>query len=264
MQCADKLKRVLPALLMLTIAAAGASCKRSGDSGNQANLGGNENRGNEESPRVPPFATKEPERYQATRVVTSTPDNGSASSGGTVAQTSVTFIARDGERRREDYELGGSKISSLQLPSGTYLLFAERKIFAELNSTADNGSKPLAASIPQDFSPEKLLNESRPEAHYDDQGLENIDGRATRKYRVTLKGKAGEPGAIVTESIVWVDEKLGMPIRSEMSSPGGARVVTELRDIKETVDNGVFDLPQDFRRVTEKEFFAQLKPNGGE
>lgn len=248
-------------LCVLTLALATASCKRSGETGNQSNVAGNENRGDEETSRVPPFATKEPERYQATRVVTSTADNGSASSGSADARTSVTFIARDGERRREDYELDGSKISSLQLAGGTYLLFAEKKIFVELTSTADNDS---TGSLPQDFSPEKLLNESRPEAHYEDIGQENIDGRPTRKYRVTLKGKVGDSGAIVTETIVWVDEKMGMPIRSEMSSPGGARVVTELRDIKETVDDGVFDLPQDFRRVTEKEFFAQLRPNGGE
>ncbi|MDT4966555.1 MAG: hypothetical protein QOJ64_1292 [Acidobacteriota bacterium] len=261
-----ELKHPRPAIVLfcvLTLSFATASCKRSGETGNQSNVAGNENRGNQETLRVPPFATKEPERYQATRVITTTANNGSASAGSAEAQRSVTFIARDGERRREDYELDGSKISSLQLASGTYLLFAEKKIFAQLKSTADNGSKLLAESIPQDFSPEKLLNESRPEARYDDQGLESIDGRATRKYRVTLKGKVGESGAIVTESTVWVDEKLGMPIRSDMSSPGGARVVTELRDIKETVDDGVFELPQDFRRVTEKEFFAQLKPKGG-
>jgi len=55
-----------------------------------------------------------------------------------------------------------------------------------------------------------------------------------------------------------VDEQLGMPVKSEMSSPGGAKVSMELRDIKETVDETVFNLPPDYKRIEAREIFAQL------
>ncbi|HXM34601.1 MAG TPA: hypothetical protein VN920_05405, partial [Pyrinomonadaceae bacterium] len=68
---------------------------------------------------VPPFSTKEPDRYQAVRIVTSV--DGAAGP----APTSVTriLIARDGNRRREDYDSDTDlRTSYLELPSGTYVL----------------------------------------------------------------------------------------------------------------------------------------------
>ena len=92
---------------------------------------------------------------------------------------------------------------------------------------------------------------------------ETVNGRATMKYRVTLKGKTGAGNEITTESLVWVDENLGMPVKSEMTSTGngasGTHVTMELRDIKETVDSSVFELPPDYRKVEARDIFAQLK-----
>src|SRR5436309_4738217 len=52
---------------------------------------------------VPPFSTKEPERYQAARIVTTVEyRNGAADSAPETVITKV-LIARDGEKRREEY-----------------------------------------------------------------------------------------------------------------------------------------------------------------
>jgi hypothetical protein len=208
---------------------------------------------------TPPFATKEPERYQAVRIITSSGGEGEAATDG--AQSGQTFIARDGDRRREDYESSaGEKISYLQLPEGSYVLLPAKKLYAELKpDTGGDG----AASVPPDFSPDKLLNETRPESHYEKLGAETLNGRATTKYRVTVRGKTGAGREVTTESLVWVDESLGMPVKSETTSTGGsstgARITMELRDIKETIDAGLFELPSDYRKVEARELFAQAK-----
>lgn len=252
-----RLKRTRLALgifCLLTLSLAIASCKRSSDSD------GNNNAGNantaEETLATPPYASKEPDRYQAIRVITS---GGAENAGSGGSFKSETFIARDGERRREDYEaVAGMKVSFVQLPNATYLILPEKKIYAELTPAGSIGATGNSATVPPDFSPERLLNAARPETLYQSLGPENVNGRATRKYRVVLRTGSGSTKESTTESLVWVDDSLGMPIRSEMTSTGGAKVTMEMRDIKEAVDSGAFDLPQDFMKVEEKELFAQL------
>jgi len=207
---------------------------------------------------TPPFATKEPERYQAVRIITSSDGAGES------ATDSRTFIARDGDRRREDYESSaGEKISYLQRPEGIYVLLPAKKLYAELKPETGGAEGDKAASVPPDFSPNKLLNETRPESHYEKLGAETLNGRSTMKYRVTVRGKTGAGREVTTESLVWVDESLGMPVKSETTSTGGvstgARITMELRDIKETIDAGLFELPPDYRKVEARELFALAK-----
>ncbi len=238
--------RTLALLLLLTLVLAAASCKRSGvsDDSNQNSAGAPAASGAASS--VPPFATKEPERYQATRVVTSGGDAGGVESR--------TLIARDGDRRREEYAEGaGARVAYLQLPEGSYVLLPAKKLYAELKTEAGADDGAHAARVPQDFSPEKLLNEARPETLYEKLGEENLNGRATVKYRVTVRGQKNGPAA--SESLVWVDESFGMPVKTETSS-AGSKVTTELRDIKETIDAGLLELPPDYKRVAPAELFA--------
>ncbi|MDQ3820261.1 MAG: DUF4412 domain-containing protein [Acidobacteriota bacterium] len=239
----------------LTLSLAVASCKRSEVTENQNIGAANSNGATEETYSSPPFATKEPERYQALRVITS-------SSGAGESVNSQTFIARDGVRRREDYETAGVKVSLLELPAGTYVLLPEKRMYAELKPEAGDGGGAGTQPPPPDFSPDKLLNEVRPEAHYERLGPETLNGRATTKYRVTLKGMTGAARETAAESLVWVDENLGMPVKTEMSSAGGpqggAHVIMELRDIKETVDANLFDIPQDYRKTDLREIVSQL------
>jgi hypothetical protein len=241
--------RTLALLFLLTLVLAATSCKRSGvsEDTNQNSAGAPSANGAASS--VPPFATKEPERYQATRVITSSGDAG----GG----ESRTLIARDGDRRREEYVEGaGERVAYLELPEGSYVLLPAKKLYAELKTEADGnggGAGAHASSVPPDFSPEKLLNEARPETLYEKLGGENLNGRATVKYRVTVRGQKN--GTATSESLVWVDESFGMPVKTETTSQG-SKVTTELRDIKETVDAGLLELPPDYKRVAPAELFA--------
>lgn len=251
--------RGLVTLFLLTLLLTTASCKRSEVAGNQNTANGNASVATDRTSSTPPFATKEPERYQAVRIITS---SGGVEAAMDSAPGSQTLIARDGDRRREDYESSaGEKIAYLQLPSGSYVLLPSKKLYAELKPEAGGASDERATSVPPDFSPDKLLNETRPESHYEKLGAETVNGRATMKYRVIVRGKTGASREVTTESLVWVDESLGMPVKTETTSTGGAasgaRITMELRDIRETIDAGLFELPPDYRKVEARELFAQ-------
>jgi hypothetical protein len=147
------------------------------------------------------------------------------------------------------------------LPDGTYVLLPSKKLYAVLKPEMNGAGDARTASVPPDFSPDKLLNETRPESSYEKLGAETVNGRATTKYRVTVRGKTGAAKEIKTESVVWVDESLGMPIKTETTSTGrtGAwtMVTMELSGIKETVDAGLLDLPPDYRKVEVKQLYAE-------
>ncbi|HEY0380124.1 MAG TPA: hypothetical protein VGC87_24635 [Pyrinomonadaceae bacterium] len=241
--------RTLALLFLLTLVLAAASCKRSGVSENENQNPAGAPAANGAASSVPPFATKEPGRYQATRVVTSGGDAG--------AGESRTLIARDGDRRREEYVEGeGERVAYLQLPEGSYVLLPTKKLYAELKTEAGADGGAHAARVPPDFSPEKLLNEARPETLYERLGAENVNGRVAVKYRVTVRGQKN--GTVTSESLIWVDEGLGMPVKTETTS-AGSRMTTELRDIKETIDAGLLELPPDYKRVAPAELFAGVR-----
>lgn len=244
-------------LCLLTLLLTIASCKWSGTVDNQNEGAANANSANLETSSTPPFATKEPERYQAVRIITST-INGASADNAPPVDSKKTVITRDGDKRREDYQTEGGTVSFLQLPEGLYLLLPEKKLYAEWKPDAGGGEGKQTASAGPALPPDKLLNEARPQSHYEKLGTENVNGREAVKYRVTVRGQLGAAKDIAIESLIWVDETLGMPVKSELSSPNGAKVSMELRDITETIDERVFTLPQDYRKVEAKEILAQI------
>lgn len=253
--------RALVTSLLLTLAFSAASCKRTGVNGNKgAGDSSGQTTAADVTSTTPPFATKEPERYQAT-VVTSGGLGPQANVQGMSALTTTEMlVARDGEKRRMDVELfRGMKVSYLQLPSGVYILLPAKKIYAEFKP---GGETLLPKNSPSDFSPDKLLNQSAGSARYEELGKETINGRAATKYRITTTGQTGEAKTGTTESLIWIDDSLGIPVKSETTASGGpyngATYSMEWRDIKQEVDPSVFELPTDYQKVDYKEISRQL------
>lgn len=237
----------LVAFLVLTIAAAVTSCKRTRV---EPAANANTASGAEDTATTPPFSTREPERYQWTRVTTGVVAGGGAS-GGEPAVSQTVFMARDGDRRREDYEvLRGVKLTVLRLPEGSYTLYPAKKVYAEIGGETSGAPR----NVPPDFSADKLVNAARTGARYEKLGTEDVGGRATTKYRVTTRGAQGGE---VTETLLWVDESLGMPIKSESTkkseAAGESKYTVEYRDIKLEADESLFVLPRDYRKVSREE-----------
>ena len=210
---------------------------------------------------TPPFSTKEPDRYRAIRV-TSFTTPGSENSN-------EVLIARDGQSRREEYAGGAmGQIVYLEIPSGNFILLPARKQYADLN-TLNNApistDRPDRSERPADdpplLSPDQLLNESHPSATYEKLGNESLSGRTTTKYRVVvLNGTATS-----NETLIWVDDALGMPVKSETittSNGQSAKVTTELRDVSFELDESLFSWPSDYKRVEAEHIFELMRKEG--
>lgn len=179
---------------------------------------------------TPPFQTKEPERYRATRTITIT------TAGGDTMVTK-TLIYKDSDRRRNESD--GTVY--LELPEGRFVLVPDEKVYAEVLTEP-------GVNTEEQVSPESLLHADTGSTSY--QTLENevIGGRKTSKYRVIVNS-SNAPNVRLSETLIWVDEALKMPIRSETTSPDGTRIRMELSDLSLEVDRIVFRIPEEYEKI---------------
>jgi hypothetical protein len=106
-------------------------------------------------------------------------------------------------------------------------------------------------------SPDRLLHTEPISTTYQRLGTESINGRNTQKYRVVVNSSTGA-NVSASETVVWVDEVLQLPIKSEMKSADGTRWKMELTDIALEVDPDVFRIPDDYKKVAFSELRARL------
>lgn len=186
-----------------------------------------------------PFSTKEPENFQAEFVVM------------TGEKEDKTFVARgSGNNRRYDFNYGQkTQVSVVQTAdSKSFLIFQDKKIYAENlnNAAAQNLENPF------DFLTTEWLNQ-KADAKFESLGAEN----SLMKYRVSLG--AGQ----IAESIIWVDEKISLPVKQEFYSIiGEQRILNftfEMKNFKPQADIGLFEIPKDFRKVSVEEFHKILQ-----
>ena len=208
---------------------------------------------------TPPFSTKEPDRYQATRITSFSETNTENSLS---PQSNQVLIARDGDKRREEYFAETNRqIVYLEIPSGRFIVMPANKTYADLSTPsvkADEGKHP---DDPPLLSPDQLLNEPHAPATYEKLGTETLGGRMTTKYRVVvLTGSDSQ-----SETLIWIDEALGMPVRSEATSTSGGRsskVTTELKDVKLEVDQSLFSWPSDYKKVEPRLILGLIRKDG--
>ena len=231
------------AVIVVSIVLLTLSCR------SQSNLTGNENAtADTVVSSTPPFQTKEPDRYRAIRNVTVV-----AANGQTV--TTKNLIARDGELRRAESQVASKTIAYLETSEGKFVLLPDEKIYAEitLDTSLPTNQDPDAL----ERSPEGLLHADTGTTTYQKLGKEAIGQRGTDKYRVVVNAPSAA-SVSVSETLIWIDEALKMPIKSETKSADGTRVLMELSDISIKVDNVLFQIPKDYRKVTFIEFRKRL------
>jgi len=233
---------IVVSLVLLTIA-----CR------SQSNSTANENSTTElHVSSTPPFQTKEPDRYRAIRNITVV-----AANGRTV--TTKNLIARDGELRRNESQVASKTIAYVETPEGRFVLLPDEKLYAEVA-----GDTSLPANEDDDAlerSPEGLLHAETGNTSYQTQGKEAIGGRNADKYRVVVNAPSAG-NVSVSETLIWIDDVLGMPIKSETKSSDGTRVSMELSDISVEVDNVLFQIPKDYQKVMFAEFRKRLLQRG--
>lgn len=185
-----------------------------------------------------PFLNKEPENFQAEFIVTAD------------GKTDKTFAARNGGNRRFDYNSGEkNQFSSVQTADGKiFLTLKDKKIYAEPLTD----SKVSDAENPFDFLTTELLNQ-KADVKFEKLGAEN----GLTKYRAILGGNGK------SEVLIWVDEKIGLPVKQEFYSTSGEQKTLnftfEMKNFKSQTDENLFAIPKDFRQVSIKEFQTSLR-----
>jgi outer membrane lipoprotein-sorting protein len=190
---------------------------------------------------TPPFQTKEPDRYRATRTITIV-----TAEGKTVV--TKTSIAKDGEMRRNE----SGKVAYLDVPEGRFVILQGDKLYADL-ATETN----LGAVDEEEISPERLLHVEATNTSYQKIGMELIHGRNANKYRIVVNSST--PGSVsLSETLIWIDETLNMPIRSETTSADGTKITMELSDVALDVERSVFQVPNDYQKIAFSELRKRL------
>lgn len=184
-----------------------------------------------------PFQSREPDVYQAEIVLTTYAD-------GEKTERKI-FTARSAAKFRCDYE---NKISFLQTGENeSFLINGDRKIYAE-NQVNSGASNEIGSEI-KDFLTTEWLNEKRA-ATFEKLGAENN----LTKFRARFEDAPN----VDSETLIYVDETLQMPIRQEFYAADGERKTLvfsmEMRNLKLEADDKIFELPKDLRRVSLNEF----------
>jgi outer membrane lipoprotein-sorting protein len=192
---------------------------------------------------TPPFQTREPDRYRATRAITIVNASGATS-------VTKTLIARDGDSRRQTDETEGNKLVYLDVPQGRFVLLEDDNVYADL------ASDDLLSDVDEpEVSPDRLLHtDGNSATSYQRLGIEVVDGRNTNKYRVVVN-ESSAGSVSLSETLIWVDETLNMPIKSETVSADGTRVTMQLLEIVLEVDKSLFEIPENYEKVT----FSELR-----
>jgi len=204
---------------------------------------------------TPPFQTKEPQRYRATRTITTL-------TAADIEEITKNLIARDGESRREETDAAGQRVVYLNLPEGRFVLLPEEKVFADATNV-EHLASGLDSDGESESSPDRLLHTESISTTYQRIGAESVNGRNTQKYRVVVNSSNGA-NVSASETVVWVDETLQMPIKSEMKSADGTRWTMELTDIVLEIDPAVFRIPEDCKKIAFTELRARLKKDDGD
>ena len=176
-----------------------------------------------------PFATKEPEIYQAEIHIT-------ANNAETIIVT-----ARNGANRLTTYDYGkNSEIVLLQTGDGkSFTIDRRQKTYAENPTGGDSETDDI-------FPTAELLNQ-KSAASFESIGVEN----GLTVYRVILDASKS------SEIVVTVDDKINLPVKQEFYSVAGERKTlvstTELRNFTIQTDAGVFDLPKEYKKVSPTE-----------
>jgi outer membrane lipoprotein-sorting protein len=193
---------------------------------------------------TPPFQTKEPDRYRATRTITISTPNGETI-------VTKTAIAKDGPLRREEPQDASPRVVYLEVIEGRFVLLPDARVYAA--ATPDDAEPDT-----EDNSPDRLLHLEPINTTYQSLGTETIAGRSAQKYRIVVNSSASE-NVTPNETLMWIDETLNMPIRSETKSADGARTTMELSDIMFNPDNALFQIPTGYEKIAFGELHKQLK-----
>lgn len=259
-------KQLVLCCLSITAVIAIGACQRTDTSNTNinTNLSANANMSPAANANVSPgeitsIATREPEQYRATLVLSAETEGGEKTVG---IPTLSAEIARSGADRRVAFKLpDGSDLIYLEKGGQHVVLLPARKQYAELTPES------TGMQFQKLMTPGQLVGKLENLKGLERVGEQTINGRTAEKYRYThtadTKTSAGE---VNTEAYIFVDKDTGLPLRSELFAEAsgnvqgvkGAKIVAEMRDITTTIDNTWFEIPAGYSKVPPQQVRQQI------
>lgn len=247
-------------LTLLLISIASLACQPGANSNtntNTANTNASPSASANASPSTAPgsaIEAREPDKYQAKLSLTA-----QTTGSGSVSLPSLNAeVARDGADRRISFVVpGGDEVIYLDRSDKRYIILPKRKQYAELTQAS------TGFEVPRMMTPAQIVDQLKTMKGYERVGEESVNGRTAIKYRYSGTTKTGtQAGDVQTEATVLVDKETGLPLHSETSSESqsgsvkgvtGLKLVTEMTDIKTTVDASLFEVPPGFAKVSDQQ-----------
>lgn len=206
---------------------------------------------------LPPLEAREPERYSVTTRLTIQPTGNAPQANVPALQFTFARLASD---RRISFKLPDpvGEVVYLEKAPLKYLIFPARNQYVELDPAE------LGFQLGSVMSPASAIERLKERTQYERMGTEVVNGRTAIKYR--FRGATDtrtQVGTVQADSIVYVDQETGLPVRSEvdtMSSSGaGARVLTEADNLQLTPDPLLFEVPATMKKVSSTELKQQVQ-----
>lgn len=206
------------------------------------------------------IATREPEKYRATLVLSAETEGGQKTLGIPTLQAQV---ARNGADRRVSFKLpDGSDLIYLEQGGKHIVIAPGRKQYAELTPEA------TGFQLHKLMTPGQIVSYIEKLKGVERVGDETFNGRAADKYRYTgTANTSTSAGQVSAEAFVYVDKETGLPLRAELYTEAsgnvqgvkGAKIVAEMRDISTTVEDSLFQVPPGLNQVPPEQIRAQVE-----
>jgi hypothetical protein len=257
-----KIQRIFAALATIVLAVMAFGC--TGTTGTNSNTSTNANansavatnaNANTSATASSPFSMAEPERYSLKMTISGA---GAANNRqATMQPQEIDFARMDANRRWALNVAPLGQIIYLEKPGLKYLILPSRNQYVELTSEA------VGFPIGSVLTPSAMIERLKSQPH-ENLGVETINGRTATKYRFAGAAQTGtQVGTVNADSIVYVDQETGLPLRSDIFIAGAnganARVAIETRDIQLNPDPTSFDVPAGFNKVTAEELKQQVQ-----
>lgn len=173
------------------------------------------------------------------------------------------LVARSGADRVMEFTLPtNEKVVYMEKAGTKYIVLPTRKQYAELTSDA------LGFEVRRMMMPEQIVEQLKGIKGVQLAGEETVNGRQVQKYTYGSTTNTGtQAGTVATESYFLIDKETNLPIRSEIVSQStsggnvqgvkGARLLTEMTDVRPQPDANLFNIPTDFQKIDPEQVKAQ-------
>jgi outer membrane lipoprotein-sorting protein len=257
-----KIKKNYSAMAFLTVVALSAialsACATAGTN-TVANMNSNGNAATANATPAPAatLEAREPDRYSVNTTITIQPTGNSPQANIPPLQFSFAKLGAD---RRVSFKLPEpvGEVIYLEKAPLKYLIFPTRNQYVELDPNE------LGFQLGEIMSPASAVQRLKERLQYEQAGTETVNGRTAITYR--FRGAADthtQVGTAQADSIVYVDQETGLPLRSEIqttsSSGAGARIVTIAEGLQFAPDASLFDVPTAMKKVTSAELKQQVQ-----